>query len=302
MTQNANQIDEAAPLKCIGVLGMGIMGSPMACSLLRAGFQVTVFNRTAEKCQTAAAQGARVANSIAHLAAESDVVIVMLADDAAVEAVVNAPSGLAARGRSGLIVMNCSTVHPRTNQTLAKSLAEKQITLIDAPVTGSRPQAEAGQLYFLVGSDEVTYRRCLPLFQAMGRGHIHLGPVGAGACAKLGNNMMGFINLSGLVEALQMVTRFGIAPEAFLEVLANSGGRSAFSEVKGPKIVREDWSADFALKLAAKDLRLAKELAGELQQTFPTLVQVTDTFAQAAKKHGSEDVCSLTRWYREQTG
>lgn len=301
MTQTASQTDETTPLKRIGVLGMGIMGSPMACSLLRAGFQVTVFNRTADKCQAAAAQGARVANSIAQLAAESDVVIVMLADDAAVEAVINAPEGLAASGRSGLIVMNSSTVHPRTNQTLAKSLAVRQITLIDAPVTGSRPQAEAGQLYFLVGSDEVTYRRCIPLFDAMGRGHIRLGQVGAGACAKLGNNMMGFINLSGLVEALQMVTRFGIAPEAFLEVLANSGGRSVFSEVKGPKIVRGDWSADFALKLAAKDLRLAKELSSELQQASPILAQVTETFAQAAKEHGSEDVCSLIRWYREQT-
>jgi 3-hydroxyisobutyrate dehydrogenase-like beta-hydroxyacid dehydrogenase len=300
MPQSANQPDETAPLRRIGVLGMGIMGSPMACSLLRAGFQVMVFNRTPEKCGTVAAQGARVADSIARLAAENDAVIVMLPDDAAVEAVVHAPDGLAAGCKSGLIVMNSSTVHPRTNQRLGMELADKQVTLIDAPVTGSRPQAEAGQLYFLVGSDEATYRRCIPLFEAMGRGSIHVGPVGAGACAKLGNNMMGFINLSGLVEALQMVTRFGIAPEAFLEVLANSGGRSAFSEAKGPKIVREDWSADFALKLAAKDLQLANELSGELQQTAPILAQVTESFAQAAKEHGSEDVCSLIRWYREQ--
>lgn len=291
----------SSELNRIGVIGMGVMGSPMACSLLRAGYQVGVFNRTAEKCQSAQAMGAGVAQSVAQLAAESEVLIVMLADDAAVEGVVAGEHGVLAGGRAGLIVINCSTVHPRTNRQLTLALAERKITLLDAPVTGSRPQAESGQLYFLVGGEEAAYCRCIPLLQAMGRGHIHLGPVGAGAGAKLGNNLMGFINLSALVEALEMVTRFGLAPEKFLEAIGNSGGRSAFSEVKGPKILREDWSPDFALKLAAKDLRLARALAEDMHQVSPILAQAAETYAQATTAFGNDDVCSLIRWYRQQT-
>ena len=283
----------------LGVIGLGSMGSPMARSLLSAGYHVAVFNRSAEKCRVPQAQGATVADSITQLAAESDVLILMLADDKAVQEVTVGELGILAGGRAGLIVINCSTVHPRTNQDLAKKLWEHRIVLLDAPVTGSRPQAESSELYFLVGGCEDTYRRCIPLFDAMGRGHIHLGPVGAGACAKLGNNLMGFINLSGLVEALELVTRFGLAPEKFLEAIANSGGRSVFSEVKGPKILRSDWSADFALRLAAKDLRLARNLAEELHQLSPVLAQTTETFAQAAAVFGNDDVCSLIRWYRE---
>lgn len=300
MTSIANDKTNPVQPQRIGVIGMGMMGSPMACSLLRAGYAVQVFNRTPEKCCLAQSQGANVVDTVAKLASESEVVIIMLADDAAVEMVVTGEQGVLSSGREGLIVINCSTVHPRTNQQLAQLLSERNITLLDAPVTGSRPQAESGKLYFLVGGDDGAYRRCIPLLEAMGRGHIHLGPIGTGACAKLANNLMGFINLSGLVEALEIVTRFGVSPEKFLEALANSGGRSVFSEVKGPKILRADWSADFALKLAAKDLRLASALAKELRRQSPVLNQATQTFAQATTEFGNEDVCSLIRWYRQQ--
>lgn len=300
MNGSYNQQTRPSELNRIGVVGMGLMGSPMACTLMRAGYQVGVFNRTIDRCKIAETAGAKIFPTVAQLAAESEVLILMLADDAAVDAVITGCDGVIDGGKDGLIVLNCSTVHPRTNQRLARALSERNITLLDAPVTGSRPQAEAGQLYFLVGGDEATYRRCIPLLEAMGRGHIHLGPVGAGACAKLGNNLMAFINLSGTIEALEIAARFGLAPQKFLEVISNSGGRSAMSELKGPKILRADWSSDFALRLAAKDLRLARSLAEELRQPCPVLAQTAETFAQAATEFGDDDVCSLIRWYREQ--
>ncbi len=288
---------EPKPQVRIGVVGLGVMGSPMATRLLQAGYHVKVFNRTPEKCRALEEQGAVAVATAKQLAAESDVLILMLADDAAVEQAIVGQQGILAGGQAGLVVINCSTVHPDTNRRLAGMLAARNIQMLDAPVTGSRPQAETGKLFFLVGGEVETYQSCIPLFETLGRGHIYLGPVGAGACAKLCNNLMGFINLAGLVEALQLVERFGLAPEKFLEVVANSGGRSVFSEIKGPKIMREDWSPDFALKLAAKDLRLAYNLVQQLHQKTPILERTSEIYAQAAEQFGENDVCSLKRWY-----
>ncbi|WP_437223703.1 NAD(P)-dependent oxidoreductase [Planctomicrobium sp. SH661] len=282
----------------VGVVGIGLMGHGMAGSLLNAGFSVGVYNRNPEKCLPLQQRGAAVFETPAQLAEMSDFVIVMLSDDAAVGQVCSGDQGLLAGGRSGLIVMNSSTVLPATNQKLAARFAEREITLLDAPVTGSRPQAESGQLYFLVGGPESAFQAALPLFAAMGKGQIHLGPVGSGACAKLGNNLMGFINLCGIAEALELTSRFGLDPARFLEAVSHSGGRSAFSEGKGPKILREDWSPDFALQLAAKDLRLARTLADELQQQSPILHQAEEVFARASNMYGDRDVCSLVEWYR----
>jgi 3-hydroxyisobutyrate dehydrogenase len=225
----------------------------------------------------------------------------MLADDAAVEQAVCGKDGVLASGRQGLIVINSSTVHPDTNRRLSEALAGRDMTLLEAPVTGSKVQAEAGQLYFLVGGDEAAYRKCVPVLNAMGRGHIYLGPVGAAGCAKLANNLMGFVNLLGLVEALGVVTKFGVAPDKFLQAVSNSGSRSAVSEAKGPKILREDWSPDFSLKLSAKDLRLAFQLANDVGASAPMTAEAVDIFSEAGERFGAEDACAITRWYERQS-
>lgn len=283
----------------VGMIGLGIMGSGMAGGLLRAGFPVVVWNRSADKSATAVALGARPVPSIEQLAAECDVAIIMVSDDAAVREVVQGDQGILAGSQAGLIVINCSTVHPSTNQQLAVETAACGIEWLEAPVTGSRQQAESGQLYFLVGGNESVLSTVQPLLEAMGRGHIHLGQVGAGSCAKLGNNLMGFINLCGIAEALELARRFGLPADKFLEVVSNSGGRSVFSEVKGPKILGGNWSPDFALKLAAKDLRLVQQFAHDLQHESQLLADAAQLYSAAAEVYGDEDVCSLVRWYRE---
>jgi 3-hydroxyisobutyrate dehydrogenase-like beta-hydroxyacid dehydrogenase len=285
----------------VGVIGLGLMGNGMAGSLLRAGFPVIVWNRSPEKSAAAIALGARSAASIEQLASESDIAIIMVSDDAAVREVVHGAQGILAGSRNGLIVINCSTVHPATNQQLAEQTATRGIVWVEAPVTGSRQQAETGKLYFLVGGPASVLPKVSPLFEAMGRGHIHLGEVGAGSCAKLGNNLMGFINLCGIAEALDLSRRFGLPADKFLEVVSNSGGRSAFSDAKGPKILSGNWSPDFALKLAAKDLRLAQQFAHDLQHDSQLLTNAADLYTAAAEVYGDQDVCSLVRWYRERT-
>jgi 3-hydroxyisobutyrate dehydrogenase-like beta-hydroxyacid dehydrogenase len=133
----------------------------------------------------------------------------------------------------------------------------------------------------------------------MGRGHIYLGPIGAAACAKLANNLMGFVNMLGLVEALEIVTQFGVSPEQFLQAVSNSGSRSAVSDVKGPKILREDWTPAFSLRLSAKDMRLARQLADELVKHAPLAAAAAEVYSHAAAHFGEDDASAVAKWYRQ---
>jgi 3-hydroxyisobutyrate dehydrogenase len=196
-----------------------------------------------------------------------------------------------------LLVIDSSTVHPNLSKEMAAAFAAKGIAFLDAPVTGSRPQAEDGKLFFLVGGPREACERAIPLFEAMGRKHLHLGANGSGACAKLCNNLCGFVNLAAFCEAMVIGKRFGVEPQQLFEVISNSGGRSALSDVKGPKILRGDWDADFALALASKDVGLASILAREIGQHTPVTDEARKIYAAAAAKYGSDDLCALYRWY-----
>lgn len=285
----------------VGVIGMGTMGRPMAINLVQAGFPVTVFNRKAGKCAEAVAAGARQAGSLAELAGAADVVVSMLSDDEAVERVLTGEDGILAHGRAGMLVIDSSTIHPETSRRVAVALQKQSIDFLDAPVTGSKPQAEAGKLFFLVGGPAAAYERALPLFDAMGRKHVHLGENGMGTCAKLCNNMAGFINLAGFCEALMIARSFGLEEQKLYEVISDSGGRSAMSDGKGAKILGRNWQPDFALGLAHKDLELAQRFATALGVASPVAAKAAGVFGSASRSGlSAEDVCGLYRWYEQE--
>jgi CoA:oxalate CoA-transferase len=282
--------------KRVGVIGLGTMGGPVARNLLAADIGVSVWNRTATKSRSFESLGATVGESPARIAEECDIVLLFLADDESVRDVVAGADGLV-HSCSAKTIVNCSTVAPETNVEMADLLRSRDGTLIDAPVLGSRPQAEAGKLFFLVGGTKEAVEKCAPVFDILGRGYIHLGPVGSGACAKLANNLMGLTNLAGLMEALKLVESYGLAAESFLKVVASGGARSAMSDAKSAKLLAEDWRADFSLLLAAKDLKLAGELARSVGAECPILNVVEQVYAQSADAFGGDDVCTLRRWY-----
>ena len=272
----------------------------MALNLLKAGFQVSVFNRTASKAAPVVEAGASTCTSIAELTARCEAVVIVVSDDDAVRAVVQGDDGILAAAAPGLLVIDSSTVHPDTSNAMATALGRKQVTYLDAPVTGSRPQAEQGKLFFLVGGPEAGYRAAVPLLEAMGRKHLHLGPTGLGSCAKLANNMLGFIHMAALSEALSMGKRSGLDPKLLHEVISHSGGRSAVSDGKGPKMIAGDWAPDFALSLAHKDLSLARDLAEQLGLPAPVLVIAKEVFLMARERFGGDgDACSVYRWYEQ---
>lgn len=293
-----SNIQQQHSIQRVGLIGTGAMGAPMAQNLIKAGFQVVVYNRTRHKCDPLVKSGAIRAESVVELARQSEAVILMLANDAAVESVTLSLDGLAGAGIKDLIVVDSSTIHPRTTHRIAKELAAKDIVYLDAPVTGSRPQAESGELFFLVAGSRSAFSQCEPLFEAMGRRSIYLGASGSGSCAKLLNNMLGLVNLAALSEALTLAERQGLDAKMALDVINDSGGRSAVSMSKGPKMLARDWSSDFALGLAAKDVRLVKQLADAYKNPSPVLSAAVKVYDSAVELLGpGDDVCGLVRWH-----
>ncbi|MFH5185829.1 NAD(P)-dependent oxidoreductase [Paenibacillus sp. TAB 01] len=292
----------------IAFIGLGTMGKPMALNLHKAGYSLVVYNRNPERAREfEGLASVQLASSPAEAARKADIVFTMLTDDTAVESVYLGEEGILSvcRETSGprpRIVVDCSTIYPVTSQSLAKQLASLGVDMLDAPVTGSEPQAIEGVLTFIVGGKREAYEACVPLFDAMGKKAVYMGESGAGANAKLANNMLVAANLASLAESLMMVQRSGGDPELFLEVLAGGGGRSGMAEMKGPKILGRDFSAQFMTQLMFKDLKLAGRLAESLQVPVPMQASVQQIFQIACNSGwGAEDMSAIAKCYEAWT-
>ena len=282
----------------VGVIGMGVMGSGMAISLAGAGYDVTVFNRTKAKCEPARKAGASVADSIGQVAESAEAIVVMVSDDEAVEQVVLGDGGVLQHAPAGAVVIDSSTVHPDTSRKLAEQLATKRIDFLDAPVTGGPSHANEGQLFFVIGGDEAVYRRCLPMFEVMGRRNLYAGATGSGAAAKLGNNMLCAVFTAAIAESMVMVKRFGLDPAVFFELIRNSGGNSAMTEWQVPKMLAGDYSPQFALPLMAKDARLGKKLAQQMDLQADMITAASEVFAHALETVPNDyDFAAVYLWY-----
>lgn len=287
-------------MKKVGFIGLGIMGHPMANHLLDAGFEVTVYNRSAQKAKQLVEKGAELADSPADLARNSEVVITMLANSDVISNMVFGENGILKGYNKGLIFINCSTVSPKSNIELYLELKKNGIEMLDAPVTGSGVQANLGTLTFMCGGSKDIYEKCVPLFNAMGKQSFYMGEIGAGSYTKLANNTMLAINMMSLAEAIVMVTKCGIDPETFVSVVSGGGSKSAMAEAKTPKIVTRDFSPNFKSSLMLKDVGLALDLAKELELPVPVLSVSKDLLQIAKTKgYGDEDLCSIVKCYEE---
>ncbi len=248
----------------IGFIGLGIMGRPMADNLLKAGFSLTVHNRTRSKERPLADAGANVAASAAEVAAESDVVVTMVPDTPDVEAVLLGHNGVHEAARPGLLVVDMSTISPDREREMATILREKGCELLDAPVTGGDVGAQQGTLMIMVGGEKTAFEKALPVLRAMGKGIHHVGSSGAGQSLKLCNQILSAVNMMALSEALLLAGRAGIDLEQFIEVLGGGAGGSWQLTNLGPKIVRRELGPAFMIRLMQKDLSLAQELGRRL--------------------------------------
>jgi 3-hydroxyisobutyrate dehydrogenase len=283
----------------VAVLGLGIMGAGMANNLLRAGFPVNVYNRDAAKSAPFASSGARVAASPADAASDADVVISMVSDDRASRAVWMGEQGALSGVKKGALLIDSSTLTVSWVEELSKAAQAAGAEFIDAPVTGSRDHAAAGQLLFLAGGSAEALERATPVLSVMSRGIVHLGPTGSGALVKLINNFVCGVQAAALAEALVLIERSNLDRDKTLDILYNGAPGSPLVKTLAPRMAARDFQTFFFLKLMEKDLTYAKAEAARRGVTLETATAALSLFDRAiADGHGDKDFTAIVESVR----
>ncbi|OAB25938.1 3-hydroxyisobutyrate dehydrogenase [Flavobacterium fryxellicola] len=274
----------------LGWVGLGNMGNPMVLNLLKAGFEVTVFNRTKDKEGPLLTAGATAATSLHQLIETADVVVTMLSNDTAVKEVFEGPTGLLAAAIPGKIIINMSTVAPETSRYLHTLCQLHQVHFIDAPVSGSVKPAQDGTLVILVGASSEDYETAQPLFDALGKIAIHVGAPGVASSAKLAINYLLGLNLQGIAETVLFAEKNGVSKQDMLNIINQGACGNGISNIKTPAILNDSFPAAFALKHLVKDLRLAKEAGLD----SPLIHPLYDSYAAAEQEGlGDQDVMAI---------
>lgn len=269
----------------VGFIGLGTMGTRMVRNLLKHGFTVRVFDVVPEAVAVLAAAGADAVTSVAEAARGASVVVTMLPDTPDVEAVILGEAGLRAHPPEGRVIVDMSTISPVAVRSMAATLAEAGVALLDAPVSGGPAGAEAGTLTIMVGGDPDAFAKVYPVLAAMGTTINHVGPSGAGQTVKLCNQLMVGINIQSVCEALALGRAAGVDLAQMREVLLGGSAASWMLDRLGAQMIAGDVGAGFRIDLQLKDLRLVNELATALAVPLPGLALVTSQYLDA-KAHG----------------
>ena len=254
----------------IGFIGLGIMGRGMVRNLLKAGFAVQVWNRTAARMGELAADGAQPTSSPAELARQCDLIITCVSDTPDVAAVLLGEQGVIAGAQPGALVIDMSTISPQATQEFAARLAERGVHMLDAPVSGGSEGAAKGTLSIMVGGNAADVERAMPVFQAMGKTITHVGGTGAGQTVKLVNQILVVGSMQAMAEALLFAQAGGVDLEKTLAAVSGGAGGSWTLSNRGPQVIRRDWRPGFMIDLQAKDLRLVLDAADDLGAPLPS--------------------------------
>jgi 3-hydroxyisobutyrate dehydrogenase len=278
----------------LAFVGLGIMGQPMAGHLLAAGHSLILHSRTKSRAEPLLARGAKWANRPADCAKDADIVFVCVPDTPDVESVVLGDHGIIQHARKGLIVVDHSTISPTATREMAKKLAEKGATLLDAPISGGDVGARNATLSIMVGGDEKAFKTVQPLLAHMGKNIVHCGPSGAGQLTKLVNQILVGITLMGVSEAMIFAKKSGLKPDKTIEAIGGGAGASWQLANLGPKMLVEDFRPGFMINLMQKDLRILMQSAEESGTSLPaaSLLHQLFTAAQAAG-HGRDGTQAL---------
>ena len=277
------------PQTKLGLIGLGLMGRPIGMNLLKAGFPLTVWNRTASRADELVAAGAKLAQSPRELAANSEFVISIVGDPAALEEVLWGKNGAMQSLQSGSIYVDSSTVSPTLARKVATACEERGVRFLDAPVTGGDWGAKKGELVFMVGGDAATLTEVEPVLRVLGKKWFHLGPNGAGQTIKLAMNLILALQVDALAEALALVTAAGLQGEKLVEVMQSSMARSGVLDIKSQNLLKGDYTPSFPLRLMHKDMRLALELAQQTHVELPATKAAFKTYS-TVKEAAKEDL------------
>ena len=284
----------------VAILGLGTMGAGMAANVLKAGLSLSVYNRTAAKAEMLINGGASYAATPAEAVLGASVVISMLSDDSASRDVWLGKDGALASASDDAVLIESSTVSPSWIAELSELSSKRGIHFLDAPVTGSRAQAEAGQLSFLVGGSAAALDAATPVLKTMSKEITHLGPVGSGAKMKLINNFLCGVQIASLAEGLTWIERSGLDREKALTVLKSGAPGSPLLAAISARMVSQNYSVNFVLNLMAKDLLYAHAEAAHYGVDLKTAATASTLFEAAISRgFGGEDMSSVIEPLRD---
>ena len=274
----------------VAFLGLGIMGSRMAANLVRAGFELTVWNRTPARAEAFRDEhGASIAATPAAAASNSEIVITMVVDGPQVEQLLLGPEGVVQGAPEGLLCIDCSTIGSAATRSIAERLASRRVAMVDAPVTGSAPRAEDGTLTIMVGGSAEDFARARPALEAMGKLIVHAGPLGHGQMVKLVNNAVAATNAATVGQALLVAARGGVDLDALTEVMRAGSGGSAMLDLKAGPMRSHDYTTLFKLDHMLKDVSLCLEEGQAIGAPFP-FAALTNELLAAASGRGLGDL------------
>ncbi len=289
-------------LPSVGFIGLGVMGRRMAANLLKAGFPLAVHDVDRSAVEGLVGQGATDAGSIA-TAAAADIVVTMLPDTPDVEAVILGAGGLAQAMRSGSVLIDMSSISPAATRRFAATLAERGVSMLDAPVSGGFQGAEGATLSIMVGGDAEVLERCRPVLSAMGKTISHIGESGAGQVCKVCNQVAVAINIQAVAESLTLAKKNGVDPAKVREALLGGFARSTALDLHGQRVLDDNFAAGFRVALQRKDLRLALESGSATGTTLPATALIQELYGiLSATGRGGLDNSALALLLQELSG
>ncbi|HWQ31853.1 MAG TPA: NAD(P)-dependent oxidoreductase [Blastocatellia bacterium] len=294
-----------------GLIGLGIMGAPMARNLVRAGFPLTVATRTPGKAEQFVAEvksenpsaQVRAVTSAAEVAAASEVIVTMVTDSPDVIAVARGEQGIFASAKPGTVIIDMSTISPQVTRELAAEAASRGLHWLDAPVSGGQKGAIEGTLTIMVGGEAAALERVRPALEAMGKRITHFGPAGSGQAAKLCNQIVVAVNLLAVCEGLVFGAKAGLDLSTLHQALTGGAANSWALEVLGKKMIERDFAPAFMVRLQQKDLRLVLDAAGTAHTPLPGTSLVHQLLAAVEAEGRSDDgTQTLFRWLEKLSG
>ncbi len=287
----------------VGFLGLGTMGAAMAANLARAGFPLTVWNRTAERAEPLRPLGAQMGSSPADVARAADIVVTCVSDTPDVEAILFGDDGVVAGAARGLLVVDCSTISPSATRAFASRLGASGVALVDAPVSGGSEGARSATLSIFVGGASKDVGRARPVLEAMGKTITHVGPVGAGQAVKAVNQVILAGTYLGVAEGIVLAMKAGLDVEQVVGALSGGAAQSWVLANRSGRMIANDYPLGFKVALHRKDLGIALELAAETGAVLP-IAALCDQLESGliGRGHGDEDLSAVARSIRELAG
>ncbi len=288
----------------IGHIGIGIMGSGMVKNLLKHGVAVAfAVHQRRDRVSELVACGAREVPDYCSLVEESDVITMSVPDSSVVEPLLLSEDGIGPHLRAGQIVIDLSTSYPPSTRKIASVLEPRGVTLLDAPVTGSQPQAEAGTLNVMCGGPRETFDAVRPIFDAIAANVFHVGPVGSGHAVKLINNFLGQVSVAAVCEMLPLAQKYGLDLNAFVEAISVSGGNSPWFQILMPRVLERDFAPQFQQKYVHKDVRYINDLARSQSVPMPLASALFAIHDMAgAKGYAEQDISALLKFWEQMSG